>query len=179
MIKLGRLTDYAVTLLTQMVGGEVRIWAASDLAEKTGLPLPTVAKVLKQLAKSAIVQTKRGATGGYRLAKPASAITIAAIVEAMDGPIALTECTDNGDHGCGVESICPMSGHWNKLNRAIKRALEDVSLADMLTPPMPFRRARNPPFLKERRRRMTKTVTKQRAQTLAGAKIQIRFRHRY
>lgn len=138
MIKLGRLTDYAVTLLTQMIGGNARIWAASDLAERTGLPLPTVSKVLKQLAKSSIVETRRGAAGGYRLAKPAAVITIAAIVEAMDGPIALTECTDNGDHTCGVESICPMSGHWNKLNRAIRRALEDVSLADMLAPPMVF-----------------------------------------
>jgi FeS assembly SUF system regulator len=138
MIKLGRLTDYAVTLLTQMTGSGDTIWAASDLAEKTGLPLPTVSKVLKQLAKSEVVQTKRGAAGGYRLAKPAAAITVAAIVEAMDGPIALTECTESGDHTCGVEEVCPMSGHWNKLNRAIKRALEDVSLADMLLAPPPF-----------------------------------------
>jgi FeS assembly SUF system regulator len=140
MIKLGRLTDYAVTLLTQMSGGSDRIWAASDLSERTGLPLPTTSKVLKQLAKSGIVRTKRGATGGYRLVKPAAAVTIAAIVEAMDGPIALTECTDTGDHSCGVEAICPMSGHWNRVNRAIKRALEDVSLADMLVvPPFPPR----------------------------------------
>jgi FeS assembly SUF system regulator len=139
MIKLGRLTDYAVTLLAQMTGGD-KVWAASDLSERTGLPLPTTSKILKQLAKSGIVQTKRGAAGGYRLAKPAAAVTVAAIVEAMDGPIALTECTDTGDHTCGVESICPMSGHWNRVNRAIKRALEDVSLADMMiTPPMPPR----------------------------------------
>ena len=134
MIKLGRLTDYAVTLLTQMTSSD-KVWAASDLSERAGLPLPTTSKVLKQLAKSGIVQTKRGATGGYRLAKPAAAVTVAAIVEAMDGPIALTECTDTGDHTCGVESICPMSGHWNRVNRAIKRALEDVSLADMMIMP--------------------------------------------
>lgn len=138
MIKLGRLTDYAVTLLTQMVGKDAGLWVASDLAGKTGLPLPTVSKVLKQLAKSNIVETKRGATGGYKLGKPAAAISIAAIVEAMDGPIALTECTDTGEHTCGVESICPMSGHWNKLNRAIKHALEEVSLADMMVPPKIF-----------------------------------------
>ena len=138
MIKLGRLTDYAVTLLGQMVGGEERVWAASDLAKKTGLPLPTVSKVLKQLAKSGIVQTRRGATGGYRLANPAGSISIAAIIEAMDGPIALTECAEGGEHNCGVESVCPMSGHWNKVNRAIKRALEDVSLADMLRSPFPL-----------------------------------------
>ena len=137
MIKLGRLTDYAVTLLTQMVGGDDSVWSASDLADKTGLPVPTVSKVLKQLARAGILQTKRGATGGYRLARQAHSISIAMIVEAMDGPIALTECAEGGEHSCGVEALCPMSGHWNKVNRAVKRALEDVSLADMLTPPFP------------------------------------------
>ena len=75
MIKLGRLTDYAVILLTRMVGSDASIWAASGLAEKTGLPLPTVSKVLKQLAKSGVVETRRGAAGGYRLAKPAMPIS--------------------------------------------------------------------------------------------------------
>src|ERR1700733_4737033 len=103
MIKLGRLTDYAVTLLTQMVSEDKGVWAASDLAEKSGLPLPTVSKVLKQLAKSDIIAAQRGASGGYRLARPGASVSVAAIVEAMDGPIALTECSDGGDHSCGVE----------------------------------------------------------------------------
>jgi FeS assembly SUF system regulator len=134
MIKLGRLTDYAVTLLTQIAGGENRVWAASDLAEKSGLPLPTVAKVLKHLAKAGVVQAQRGASGGYRLAQAPAAISVATIVEAMDGPIALTECSEGGEHTCGVESICPMNGHWNKVTRAVRRALETVSLADMVMP---------------------------------------------
>src|ERR1700749_2274606 len=108
MIKLGRLTDYAVTLLTQMVRGDAGVWAASDLAEKTGLPLPTVSKILKQLAKSGVVQAQRGAAGGYRLSLPPASLTVAAIVEAMDGPIALTECAEGGEHNCSVEPICPM-----------------------------------------------------------------------
>ncbi len=123
MIKLSRLTDYAVTLLTQMVSGGERIWAASDLAGKTGLPLPTVSKVLKQLAKGGILKAQRGASGGYRLAGLPDAISVASVVEAMDGPIALTE-----------RAVCPMGGRWNKINRAVKGALADVSLADMAQP---------------------------------------------
>ena len=132
MIKLGRLTDYAVTLLTQMVRGEAGNWSASDLAETTSLPLPTVSKILKQLAKSDIIQAQRGANGGYRLTHLPQSISVAAIVEAMDGPIALTECTESGDHNCSVEPICPMRGNWDKVNRAVRDALAAVSLADML-----------------------------------------------
>src|SRR6185312_12304442 len=149
MIKLGRLTDYAVTLLTQMVSEDRRLWAASDLSERTGLPMPTVSKVLKQLAKSDIIQAQRGAAGGYRLARAAASISVATIVEAMDGPIALTECTDGGEHNCGVEKICPMSGHWNKVNRAVKGALETVSLADMLILPLPPLSRATPAIVRE------------------------------
>jgi len=138
MIKLGRLTDYAVTLLTQMISGKAGVWAASDLAEKTGLPMPTVSKILKQLAKAGVVRAQRGASGGYRLALAPSDLSVAAIVEAMDGPIALTECTESGDHGCSVEPICPMRGNWDKVNRAVRQALATVSLADMVTPAYSF-----------------------------------------
>jgi FeS assembly SUF system regulator len=142
MIKLGRLTDYAVTLLTQMVSGKDGVWAASDLAERTSLPLPTVSKILKQLAKSGLVRAHRGAAGGYRLAQPAAAISVAAIVEAMDGPIALTACTEGGEHNCSVEPICPMRGNWDKINRTIRQALATVSLADMsIVPVIPGREA--------------------------------------
>ncbi|MGE3622725.1 MAG: SUF system Fe-S cluster assembly regulator [Bdellovibrionales bacterium] len=137
MIKLSRLTDYAFTLLTQMVGGDKAMWAASDLAERTGLPLPTVSKVLKQLAKSQIVQAQRGAAGGYSLVKKAHEISVAMVVEAMDGPIALTECTESGDHNCSVESVCAMRSKWSKINRAVRHALETVSLADMQSPAFP------------------------------------------
>jgi FeS assembly SUF system regulator len=147
MIRLGRLTDYAVTLLTQMVGGGERLWTTAGLAERTGLSMPTVSKILKQLTKAGILGAQRGATGGYRLARDAHAVSVAAIVEAMDGPIALTECSDGGDHSCGVEPICPMNGHWNKVSRAVKGALETVSLADMVRPPSPF----VPPSKEERR----------------------------
>lgn len=134
MIKLSRLTDYAVTLLTQMVSKDQAVWAASDLAEKTHLSLPTTSKILKQLTKSGILGAQRGASGGYRLNKAPASISIATIVEAMDGPIALTNCAEGGDHSCRVENTCPMNGNWNKINRAVRRALDEVSLADMAIP---------------------------------------------
>jgi FeS assembly SUF system regulator len=131
MIRLSRLTDYAVTLLTQMVSGEPAILAASDLALRTNLPSPTVAKVLKQLAKAGLIEAQRGAAGGYRLTRPAGAISVAAVIEAMDGPIALTDCAEGGEQDCTIQTMCPMSGNWNKVNLAVRRALDSVTLAEM------------------------------------------------
>ncbi len=132
MFRLGRLTDYAVALLTHMAGGDKFVWAASDLADKTGLPLPTVSKILKQLAKSGVLTAQRGAAGGYRLARAPTDISIVMIVEAMDGPLAITDCADHRDRKtCLIRTICPMTDGWTKINAAIRAALESVSLADM------------------------------------------------
>jgi FeS assembly SUF system regulator len=117
-----------------MVSEEQALWSAADLAEKTYLSLPTTSKILKKLTKSGIIGAQRGASGGYRLNMPASSITVASIIEAMDGPIALTSCAEGGDHSCRVEKTCPMNGSWDKINRAIRHALLEVSLADMATP---------------------------------------------
>lgn len=134
MIKLSRLTDYAIVLLTQMALEGKGVHAASILAEKTFLPLPTVSKVLKHLTKAAILSAQRGATGGYVLAQEPSAISVASIIEAMDGPIAITECAGSGDDDtcCGVKATCPVRGNWDKVNAAIRTALEAVTLADMV-----------------------------------------------
>jgi len=134
MIKLSRLTDYAVTLLTQMVNEGQALWTTNDLAEKTGLSISTSSKILKQLAKNGIIVAQRGAQGGYHLSRPAATISIANIIEAMDGPIALTDCAEGGEQNCRVEKLCPMSGNWDRINRAVKNALEEVSLADMAVP---------------------------------------------
>lgn len=131
MIKLSRLTDYAVALLAQIAREDKRLWAAPELAETTGLPLPTVSKVLKKLTKSGIITAQRGAAGGYRLSRPAVDISVVAIVEAMDGPIAITDCASGADHACQVETVCPMQGHWGIVNHTIRKALQDVSLAAM------------------------------------------------
>ena len=133
MIRLSRLTDYAIVLLSQMVG-EGGVAAASDLAARTNLPLPTTAKILKQLTRAGVVSAQRGAAGGYRLAHPAEGISVAAIIEAMDGPIAITNCADAGDHACQIETVCPMRTNWNRVNQTIRAALQGVSLVDMLNP---------------------------------------------
>jgi len=133
MIRLSRLTDYSVALLSYMgKEGKSDLWAASDLADRSGLPMPTVAKILKLLAKSGLLAAHRGAAGGYRLARPMSEISVADIIEAMDGPIAITDCSEGSAHsGCNIERICPMSQGWNKVNRAVLKALKEMSLADM------------------------------------------------
>jgi len=140
MIRLSRLTDYAVALLSHMgKEGEEGLWAASDLAEKSELPMPTVAKVLKNLAKSGLITAHRGAAGGYRLARRTTEISVADIIEAMDGPIAITDCSDGSAHDdCKIKGVCPLSAGWNKVNAAIRKALEDVSLAEMSTVPLYF-----------------------------------------
>ena len=133
MIKLSRLTDYAIVLLTQIALEGKGVHAASALAEKTFLPLPTVSKVLKQLTKAGVLSAQRGASGGYVLAREPSAISVATLIEAMDGPIAITDCAGSNDEEdcCSVQATCPVRGNWDKVNLAIRAALEAVTLADM------------------------------------------------
>lgn len=129
MIKLGKLTDYAVVLLVQLAReGEGASCAASHLAARTGLPEPTVAKVLKKLSQEKIVDSARGATGGYKLAKLPSDISVRTVIEAMDGPIAITTCVDSS---CATEIQCPAKGKWTPVNSAIRAALDAVTLSDM------------------------------------------------
>lgn len=137
MIKMSKLADYAFVILTRMVAREAASWAASDLAEKTGLPGPTVAKIMKMLAKSQIVTAQRGALGGYRLSRPANQINVATVIRAIDGPIALTECVDEGEPDCAVQNFCPMHGGWDLVNRAVVNALEGVTLAEMVQRGLP------------------------------------------
>ncbi len=137
MLRLGKLTDYAVTLLSHMgLEGEKAQWAASDLAAKSGLPMPTAAKVLKLLAKARLVLAQRGATGGYKLARHPSEITVAEIIEAMDGPIAITDCSEGSlRNKCQIHRLCPMCNGWNTINIAVRDALAKVSLAEMFATP--------------------------------------------
>jgi FeS assembly SUF system regulator len=131
MIRMSKLADYSFILLAQMVSENKESWAASELAARTTLPLPTVAKLMKLLAKGGVVAAQRGATGGYRLMRPARRISIASIIESVDGPIALTDCVDQGEPNCAVSTLCPMHGGWDKVNKALRSALESVSLSDL------------------------------------------------
>jgi FeS assembly SUF system regulator len=138
MIKLNRLTDYAILVLAHLGQGHPLLRTAPQLAVDTGVPLPTVAKLLKMLAADGLIQSHRGALGGYSLSRPAEDISMAEIIATLEGPIALTLCIDGSAGHCDVEARCPMRANWAKVNGAIKRALEDLSLADMAGPGEPL-----------------------------------------
>ena len=134
MIKLSRLTDYGVVVMSQMAQTMSAMKTAPELAAATGVPIPTVAKLLKLLAKGGLVESWRGVNGGYALTKSIDDITAADIIEALEGPVALAACVDGSKADCGVESLCPMRGGWEKANRAIRAALEEVTLAELSQP---------------------------------------------
>lgn len=132
MIKLSRLTDYAVLIMAEMAReGGARV-SAARLAEQAGLPEPTVAKILKILTKHGLIRSVRGVNGGYVLESMATDINVTAIIEAMEGPIALTACADQNHENCALEGICALNGRWTPVNNAIKTALSGVTLADMV-----------------------------------------------
>ncbi|HEX5327982.1 MAG TPA: SUF system Fe-S cluster assembly regulator [Acetobacteraceae bacterium] len=130
MLRLSKLTDYAVVVLVRLSRGE-GVQGAPGISLATGIPEPTVAKVLKALAGTGLVASQRGAHGGYRLIRPLAAIPIADVIAALDGPIALTACVEGALGGCDVEGVCPMRGRWDPVNEAIQQALTNITLADM------------------------------------------------
>lgn len=135
MFRINKLTDYAVVLLVDMARQDARAPGthrpAQQIAQETGVPLPTVSKVMKLLSKDGLVIATRGATGGYGLGQTATEITVAHMIQAVEGPIALTSCVESAEDDCGIESLCPMHGHWNRVNAAVHDALSSVTLAEM------------------------------------------------
>jgi FeS assembly SUF system regulator len=133
MLKISKLTDYAIILLSRMARNAGEVHTAAGLAETTGVAAPTVSKILKILARAGIVNSTRGAHGGYALARAPELMSVAAVIRAMEGPIALTEC--EGEHGgCEQSGSCHARDSWDIINRAVRTALESVSLADMVKP---------------------------------------------
>jgi FeS assembly SUF system regulator len=133
MIILSKLADYGVILATHLAAEPGRQMTAATLALEARLPRATVAKVLKALAHAGVVAGARGATGGYRLARPASAISIAEVVAAIDGALAATQCTSHRP-GCERSEFCPTRPHWHRINQAVGAALAAVTLAEMVPP---------------------------------------------
>lgn len=136
-MRLSSLADYAVVMLTAAARhagregvGEARL-NATLLAEDTGVPLPTVQKLVSRLAAAGLLESARGTGGGFRLARPASAISLADIVEAVEGPITLTACVDGASQDCCIEENCKVKPHWNVVNGAVRGALAGVSLAHL------------------------------------------------
>ena len=133
MLKLNRLTDYAVVVLGQLARNRGKVETATEIAMLTGIPLPTVSKILKILSSAFIVTSHRGAGGGYLLERCADDVRVAEIIEAFEGPIALTACVDSAVDNCSIEALCPMKGNWNTVNEAIRTTLFSLNLADMIT----------------------------------------------
>lgn len=136
MLRISKLTDYAIILLGQMARAGEQTFAAAELAEHTSIALPTASKILKALARAGIVTSTRGARGGYALTDKPEQTSVARIIGALEGPIALTECGAELDL-CQQSSSCEIRSHWNVINRAVLAALESVSLADMIRPAAP------------------------------------------
>lgn len=132
MIKLSKLTDYSVVILAEMARGQGALMTASGLAVASNLPEPTVAKVLKLLARGSVIASVRGANGGYVLERTPEDISIASVITALEGPVVLTDCVTSGG-GCCHEKTCAVKGQWDPVNEAMRVALENVTLAQMIT----------------------------------------------
>ncbi len=130
MLRMGKLTDYATVVLASLAQEPTRHRAAAELAERTRLSRPTVSKVLKGLQRAGMVISSRGAQGGYRLARDPEQITAAQILDIFEGPIAITECSGASSH-CGIERQCRVGAAWQRVNAAIRRALEEVTLRQL------------------------------------------------
>ena len=144
MLRIGKLTDYATVILANLASDRARRLNAATLAERTHIAPPTVAKLLKQLHRAGLVNSTRGLRGGYELARPPEEISAAAILDALEGPFALTECSA-GSGQCGIEHTCSVGRAWQRMSATIRRSLNEVSLAqlaglDTRTSNLPFER---------------------------------------
>ncbi len=142
MIRLSRLSDYAVVLMSQIAASPDGLRQAPELAGEAHLPATTVSKILKLLNRSGLLISHRGARGGYEVARPLEAISMADIINAVDGPIALTECIEDTPGECDLEAFCPARRNWHAINDAVRRALAGVTLADVVVPAIPPPRSR-------------------------------------
>ena len=134
MIKLSKMTDYAVVCLGMLARRPGSSMSATELSKETGLALYTVQKLLKLLvSKSDFIKANRGALGGYMLNRNSSQISVVEIIEALDGPITLTSCVDKSESFCETSDICFLGGKWNKINEIIRKSLNDISLKELLS----------------------------------------------
>ena len=130
MLRISKLTDYGTLVLAQLPVAGRGLASAGQVASSTHLAQPTVSKLLKALARAGLVVSARGAQGGYALARPAQEITAAQIIDALEGPVAITECSAATGH-CGLQPVCRVGHAWQKINIGIRHALAQISLADL------------------------------------------------
>lgn len=130
MIRISRMADYALLVVFKMRSFDELV-TLSCLCEITHLPLPTIRKLMRALTKSNLVKSVRGPHGGYKLSRQPEQTSIAEVIEAIDGPIALTECAKSGGGDCQISSTCELKENWNIVNRLISNALHNVTLDAM------------------------------------------------
>lgn len=133
MLRLSKLTDYGTVILSQMARDPDKLHSAADLAVRSHLAAPTVSKLLKLFTKAGLVSSHRGAHGGYALARPAEAITAVQIIDAIEGPVAITQCSLSHNQ-CGIEAVCGIGHNWQRISLAIRDALRGVTLAQLARP---------------------------------------------
>ena len=133
MLRISKLTDYAILAMVELTNHRDEVLSAQALAERCGLEAPTVSKVLKALVRADLVESFRGPSGGYRACRAPESVSIAEVIDAIEGPIAMTECSVH-EGLCTVEASCSARENWQKVSRAVAQALERVSLADMSRP---------------------------------------------
>jgi FeS assembly SUF system regulator len=134
MIRLTNLADYAVILMCEMSHADSRL-SAQDLAASTKIPVPTVSKILNLLSRGKLLVSHRGLKGGFALAKSSEEISVADIIEVIDGPIALTSCSENSKScDCGFDDVCSLRPRWQLISGAVRGALEEVSLKEIAEP---------------------------------------------
>lgn len=139
-MRLSSFADYAIVMMGAAARhcGGTRI-NASGLAEETGIPLPTAQKLVSLLTRAGLLKSVRGQGGGVKLSRPAAAISLADIIEAVEGPIAMTACVESGRHDCGLEASCTVRPHWSAVNEAVRGALGSVTLASLAAAPVAAR----------------------------------------
>ena len=130
MLRISKLTDYGTVVLAHLAKEPGRVCSAADVAQATGIAVPTVSKLLKSLARAELVTSRRGANGGYQLARDPRDISAASVIDALEGPVSITECSATDSH-CDYEKVCDVGSAWQRINIAIRRALEDISLTDL------------------------------------------------
>tara|TARA_B100001113_G_scaffold112594_1_gene91444 strand:+ start:932 stop:1384 length:453 start_codon:yes stop_codon:yes gene_type:complete len=130
-MKINKLTDYSIVIMTNMViKNEKAMYTAKELSEITEIPLPTVTRILKMLSNKELLESQRGAQGGYSLTRSSNDISVAEVIEAMEGPIALTECASEAC-GCSFEPNCAVGKPWQKINKAVNSVLQNINIAEM------------------------------------------------
>ncbi len=135
MLRVTKLADYGIVMLTHFAANPENTYTAKGIAGVARLPLPIASKVLKLLSRSGLLISQRGIKGGYGLARRPEQITVASIIRALEGPIAITQCSDT-KRDCGLQGDCPIQTNWHLINQAIHSALEKITLAQM-THPLP------------------------------------------